>query len=42
MTVQQASIENIFHEMGYSSSTDYAVRKVKDELLREIKISLML
>lgn len=40
MTVEQASIESIFHEMGYTSSMDYAVKKVREELLNELKVSL--
>jgi|GEM_PF-5766715 len=40
MTVEQASIESIFHEMGYTSSTDYAIKKVREELLNELKVSL--
>lgn len=40
MTVEQASVESIFHEMGYTSSTDYAVKKVREELLRELKVCL--
>lgn len=38
MTVEQYSIESIFHDMGYKSSTDYAIRKVQEELLRELKV----
>ncbi len=40
MTVQQATLESTFQEMGYASSTDYAIRKAQEEILREIKISL--
>jgi hypothetical protein len=40
MTVEQASVESIFHEMGYASSMDYAVKKAREELLRELKVSL--
>ncbi len=40
MTVDQVSIESIFHEMGFKSSTDYAIKKAREELLRELKISL--
>lgn len=40
MTVQQAVLESTFHEMGYSSMADYAVKKASEELLREMKISL--
>lgn len=40
MTVEEASVENIFHEMGYASSTDYAIKKAREELLRELKISV--
>jgi hypothetical protein len=38
MTVEQYSIESIFHEMGFKSSTDYAIRKAQEELLQELKI----
>ncbi|RIV23445.1 hypothetical protein DYU11_10610 [Fibrisoma montanum] len=38
MTVEQYSIESIFHEMGYKSSTDYAIKKMQEELLRELKV----
>lgn len=38
MTVEQYSIESIFHEMGYKSSTDYAIQKAREELLRELKV----
>ncbi|SOD92761.1 hypothetical protein SAMN06269250_4145 [Spirosoma fluviale] len=38
MTVDQISVESIFHEMGYTSSTDYAIKKVREELLRELKV----
>ena len=38
MTVEQVSIESIFHEMGFKSSTDYAIRKAQEELLRELKV----
>ncbi|WP_370722846.1 hypothetical protein [Fibrella aquatica] len=40
MTVEQVSIEQIFHEMGYTSSTDYAIKKAREELLRELKVCL--
>ncbi|MGF7217413.1 hypothetical protein GGR92_003587 [Spirosoma lacussanchae] len=40
MTVEQTSVESIFHEMGYASSTDYAIKKAREELLRELKVSL--
>ena len=40
MTVQQTFVENIFHEMGYASSTDYAIKKVREELLSELKVCL--
>ncbi|GAB3895958.1 hypothetical protein [Spirosoma agri] len=40
MTVQQTSVENIFHEMGYTSSTDYAIKKVREELLYELKVCM--
>lgn len=40
MTVQQATLESIFHTMGYESSTDYAVKKVREELFQELKVSL--
>ncbi|AUD04797.1 hypothetical protein [Spirosoma pollinicola] len=40
MTVEEASVENIFHEMGYASSTDYAIKKAREELLHELKISV--
>lgn len=40
MTVQQTFVENIFHEMGYASSTDYAIKKVREELLHELKVCL--
>ncbi|WP_155296350.1 hypothetical protein [Spirosoma rigui] len=40
MTVEQASVESIFHEMGYASSTDYAIKKAWEELLRDLKVSL--
>ncbi|GAB3557617.1 hypothetical protein [Spirosoma fluminis] len=38
MTVEQASIEQVFHKAGYSSSTAYAIKKMQEELLRELKI----
>lgn len=38
MTVEQYSIESIFHEMGYKSSTDYAIQKAREELLHELKV----
>lgn len=38
MTVEQVGIEGIFHEMGYTSSTDYAIKKAQEELLRELKV----
>lgn len=37
MTVEQASIEQVFHRLGYKSSQDYAVQKAKNELLNELK-----
>ena len=37
MTVEQVSIEQIFQKAGYKSSTDYAVQKMQEELLRELK-----
>jgi len=37
MTVEQLSIEQVFREAGYASSTEYAVRKMQEELLRELK-----
>ncbi len=40
MTVEQASFERIFQEMGYASSTDYATKKVREELLHELKVCL--
>lgn len=40
MTVEQVSIESLFHEMGYSSSTDYAIKKMREELLADLKTSL--
>lgn len=40
MTVDQFSIESIFHQMGYTSSTDYAIKKAREELLRDLKVSL--
>lgn len=40
MTVEQATLESTFQEMGYASSTDYAIKKAREELLNEIKISL--
>ena len=40
MTVQQATLESTFQEMGYASSTDYAIRKAREEIFHEIKISL--
>lgn len=40
MTVQQAVLESTFHEMGYVSSTDYAIKKAREELLHDLKISL--
>ncbi len=39
MTVEQTSIEQIFQKAGYSSSTDYAVKKMQDELLHDLKVS---
>jgi hypothetical protein len=38
MTVEQASIEQVFQKAGYSSSTDYAIKKMQEELLRELKV----
>ncbi|TAE33580.1 MAG: hypothetical protein EAZ91_02925 [Cytophagales bacterium] len=38
MTVEQHSIESIFHEMGFKSSTEYAIRKAQEELLQELKV----
>ncbi|GAB3494508.1 hypothetical protein GCM10027341_10760 [Spirosoma knui] len=38
MTVEQASIEQVFHKAGYSSSTDYAIKKMQEELLHELKV----
>ena len=40
MTVEQAVVESTFHEMGYASSTDYAIKKAQEELLRDLKVSL--
>ena len=40
MTVEQATLERVFHTMGYESSTDYAVKKAREELLQELKVSL--
>ena len=40
MTVEQAVVESTFHEMGYASSTDYAIKKAREELLHDLKISL--
>jgi hypothetical protein len=40
MTVQEAVLESTFHKMGYISSTDYAVKKAREELLRELKVCL--
>ena len=40
MTVDQFSIESIFHQMGYASSTDYAIKNAREELLRDLKVSL--
>lgn len=40
MTVEQATLESTFQEMGYASSTDYAIKKAREELLHELKISL--
>ncbi|MEZ0541939.1 hypothetical protein ACAW75_19735 [Fibrella sp. Tmos10] len=37
MTVEQVSIEQIFQKAGYSSSTDYAIKKMQEELLHELK-----
>lgn len=39
MTIEQAVLESAFHKMGYASSTDYAVKKAREELLRELKVS---
>lgn len=39
MTVQQAVLESTFQEMGYTSMADYAIRKAREELLNELKIS---
>lgn len=36
--VEQASIEQVFQKAGYSSSTDYAIKKMQEELLRELKV----
>ncbi|QJD80789.1 hypothetical protein [Spirosoma rhododendri] len=38
MTVEQASIEQVFQKAGYSSSTDYTIKKMQEELLRELKV----
>lgn len=38
MTVEQYSVESVFQAMGYKSSTDYAIRKAQEELLRELKV----
>lgn len=38
MTTEQTSIEQVFQQAGYSSSTDYAVKKMQDELLRTLKV----
>ena len=40
MTVEQVALESTFQEMGYTSMADYAVKKAREELLRELKISL--
>lgn len=40
MTVEETSVESIFHEMGYASSTDYAIKKVREDLLHELKKSV--
>ncbi|RCR67165.1 hypothetical protein [Larkinella punicea] len=40
MTVQQATLENTFQEMGYTSMADYAIQKAREELLQELKKSL--
>lgn len=40
MTIKQVALESTFQEMGYASSTDYAVKKAREELLKELKISL--
>lgn len=38
MTVEQTAIEQVFQKAGYSSSTDYAVKKMQEELLHELKV----
>lgn len=38
MTVEQTSIEQVFQKAGYSSSTEYAVKKMQEELLHELKV----
>lgn len=40
MTVEQVIREHTFLEMGYKSSTDYAVKKTREELLHELRTSL--
>jgi hypothetical protein len=32
------TVEQVFQEAGYASSTDYAVKKMQEELLRELKV----
>ncbi|GEM_PF-1699336 len=38
MTTEQTSIEQVFQKAGYSSSTDYAVKKMQEELLHDLKV----
>ena len=40
MTLEQAVLESTFHKMGYASSTDYAVKKAREELLHDLKAHL--
>ncbi len=40
MTVEEYSVEGVFREMGYKSSTDYAIQKMRDELLHELKVCM--
>jgi hypothetical protein len=38
MTVEQASVKQVFYKAGYSSSTDYADKEMQEELRLELKV----
>ena len=40
MTVEQIVLERTFQEMGYISMADYAVKKAREELFRELTVRL--